>query len=117
MYLIFSITAVVVLFHLLFWSNSVSDKQLPMYKTFHSVLLHVMSYHEIDKTRFHCISGFFTHIFLDEAAQALECDMLIPLSLAGNKTRVVLAGDHMQVCYWFNLTSLGMNNSAVFIDD
>lgn len=43
------------------------------------------------------ILGFFTHIFLDEAAQALECDMLIPLSLAGPKTRVVLAGDHMQV--------------------
>lgn len=41
--------------------------------------------------------GFFTHIFLDEAAQALECDMLIPLSLAGPLTRVVLAGDHMQV--------------------
>lgn len=41
--------------------------------------------------------GFFTHIFLDEAAQALECDMLIPLSLAGPLTRVVLAGDHMQM--------------------
>jgi len=46
--------------------------------------------------------GFFTHIFLDEAAQALECDMLIPLSLAGPKTRVVLAGDHMQVCTSMN---------------
>ena len=42
-------------------------------------------------------SGFFTHIFLDEAAQALECEMLIPLSLVGPNTRVVLAGDHMQV--------------------
>ena len=44
------------------------------------------------------ISGFFTHIFLDEAAQALECEMLIPLSLVGPNTRVILAGDHMQVC-------------------
>ena len=43
------------------------------------------------------MSGFFTHIFLDEAAQALECEMLISLALAGPKTRVVLAGDHMQV--------------------
>ena len=42
-------------------------------------------------------SGYFTHIFLDEAAQALECEMLIPLSLVGPNTRVVLAGDHMQV--------------------
>ncbi|XP_056887023.1 helicase with zinc finger domain 2 isoform X3 [Takifugu flavidus] len=41
--------------------------------------------------------GFFTHIFIDEASQMLECDALIPLGLAGPKTRVVLAGDHMQM--------------------
>lgn len=41
--------------------------------------------------------GFFTHIFIDEASQMLECDALIALSLAGPKTRVVLAGDHMQM--------------------
>ncbi|XP_072096397.1 3'-5' exoribonuclease HELZ2 [Mobula birostris] len=41
--------------------------------------------------------GFFTHILIDEAAQMLECDALIPLGIAGNETRVVLAGDHMQV--------------------
>ncbi|XP_078411424.1 3'-5' exoribonuclease HELZ2 isoform X1 [Cetorhinus maximus] len=41
--------------------------------------------------------GFFTHILIDEAAQMLECDALIPLALASNKTRIVLAGDHMQV--------------------
>ncbi|XP_067856669.1 3'-5' exoribonuclease HELZ2 [Heptranchias perlo] len=40
---------------------------------------------------------FFTHILIDEAAQMLECDALIPLAIAGNKTRIVLAGDHMQV--------------------
>ncbi|XP_060692315.1 helicase with zinc finger domain 2 isoform X2 [Hemiscyllium ocellatum] len=41
--------------------------------------------------------GFFTHILIDEAAQMLECDALIPLALASNKTRIVLAGDHMQM--------------------
>lgn len=41
--------------------------------------------------------GLFTHIFIDEASQMLECDALIALSLAGPKTRVVLAGDHMQM--------------------
>ncbi|XP_052786949.1 uncharacterized protein LOC128222124 isoform X1 [Mya arenaria] len=40
---------------------------------------------------------FFTHIFIDEAAQSLECDLLIPISLAGAKTRIILAGDHMQI--------------------
>ncbi|PVD39317.1 hypothetical protein C0Q70_01946 [Pomacea canaliculata] len=41
--------------------------------------------------------GFFTHIFIDEAAQALECETLIPLSLANEDTCIVLAGDHMQI--------------------
>lgn len=41
--------------------------------------------------------GFFSHIFIDEAAQMLECEALIPLAYALSLTRVVLAGDHMQV--------------------
>ncbi|XP_019634630.1 PREDICTED: uncharacterized protein LOC109477726 [Branchiostoma belcheri] len=41
--------------------------------------------------------GFFTHIMVDEAAQALECEAIMPLSLATAETRVVLAGDHMQL--------------------
>lgn len=41
--------------------------------------------------------GYFTHIFLDEAAQAMECEAIMPLSLANENTRIVLAGDHMQM--------------------
>lgn len=41
--------------------------------------------------------GYFTHILLDEASQMLECEALIALRLAGPNTRVVLAGDHMQM--------------------
>ncbi|XP_071814832.1 probable helicase with zinc finger domain isoform X3 [Apostichopus japonicus] len=41
--------------------------------------------------------GFFTHILLDEAAQAIECEAVMPLSLANKDTRVVLAGDYMQI--------------------
>lgn len=41
--------------------------------------------------------GFFTHIIIDEAAQALETEAIQPLLLADYNTRVVLAGDHMQV--------------------
>ncbi|ESO87147.1 hypothetical protein LOTGIDRAFT_106967, partial [Lottia gigantea] len=40
---------------------------------------------------------FFSHIFIDEAAQALECETLIPLSMSCESTRLVLAGDHMQL--------------------
>ncbi|XP_069511137.1 probable helicase with zinc finger domain isoform X3 [Ambystoma mexicanum] len=41
--------------------------------------------------------GFFTHILLDEAAQAMECETIMPLALANKHTRLVLAGDHMQL--------------------
>lgn len=41
--------------------------------------------------------GFFTHILLDEAAQAMESEALMPLALVGQGSRVVLAGDHMQL--------------------
>ncbi|XP_042639487.1 probable helicase with zinc finger domain [Orycteropus afer afer] len=41
--------------------------------------------------------GFFTHILLDEAAQAMECETIMPLALATSNTRIVLAGDHMQL--------------------
>jgi len=36
---------------------------------------------------------------LDEAAQAMESEAITPLLFAGPKTKVVLAGDHMQVCF------------------
>ena len=48
----------------------------------------------LDLQLFH---GFFTHILVDEAAQALEPETLTPLFLAGPTTKVVLTGDHMQV--------------------
>ncbi|KAM6980682.1 3'-5' exoribonuclease HELZ2-like [Aplochiton taeniatus] len=41
--------------------------------------------------------GYFTHILIDEASQMLECEALMPLGLAGPNTRLVLAGDHMQM--------------------
>ncbi|XP_059155156.1 probable helicase with zinc finger domain [Physella acuta] len=39
----------------------------------------------------------FSHIFIDEAAQSLESETIIPLSLAHENTRIVFAGDHMQM--------------------
>ena len=44
--------------------------------------------------------GFFTHILIDEAAQALEPETLTPLVFAGPETKVVFTGDHMQVRDW-----------------
>jgi superfamily I DNA and/or RNA helicase len=41
--------------------------------------------------------GCFSHILLDEAAQALEVKAIIPLCLATESTRVVLAGDPQQM--------------------
>ena len=41
--------------------------------------------------------GFFTHILLDEAAQAMECEAIMALGLASETSKIVLAGDHMQM--------------------
>ncbi|XP_052765877.1 helicase with zinc finger domain 2-like isoform X2 [Mya arenaria] len=43
------------------------------------------------------LQGMFTHIFIDEAAQTLECESLMPLTLATERTCIVLAGDHQQI--------------------
>ena len=43
------------------------------------------------------LTGHFTHIFIDEAAQMTIPEVMMALSLANNTTKVVLAGDHMQV--------------------
>ncbi|KAA0712648.1 Zinc finger domain 2 [Triplophysa tibetana] len=40
---------------------------------------------------------YFSHILIDEASQMLECEALMALGLGGKMTRVVLAGDHMQM--------------------
>ena len=41
--------------------------------------------------------GFFTHLFLDEAAQVREPEAITPLALATRNAKIVLAGDHQQV--------------------
>ncbi|KAJ8413545.1 hypothetical protein AAFF_G00080520 [Aldrovandia affinis] len=42
-------------------------------------------------------AGCFTHILVDEASSAPECEAVMALSLAGRSTRVVLAGDPAQL--------------------
>ena len=41
--------------------------------------------------------GHFTHILLDEAGQCLECEAIMPLTLATPTTCVVITGDHRQL--------------------
>ena len=50
--------------------------------------------------KWHCKNlqpGFFSHILVDEAAQAREPELTAVLSLANEDTKVILAGDHLQV--------------------
>ena len=42
----------------------------------------------------------FTHILLDEAAQAMECEAIAPLALSSKNTRVVLAGEFIYSSFW-----------------
>ena len=47
-----------------------------------------------------CKDGLrFTHIMIDEAAQAMEPECIAPLVMADDKTKIVLAGDQMQVFF------------------
>ena len=39
----------------------------------------------------------FSHILIDEAAQAQEPECVTPLVMADENTKIVLAGDHKQV--------------------
>ena len=53
--------------------------------------------------------GVFSHILIDEAAQALETETLAPITLAGYNTKVVFTGDHMQVREAFLISGLSMD--------
>ena len=41
----------------------------------------------------------FTHILIDEGAQTREPEAIAPLGLADDNTKIVIAGDHLQVMY------------------
>ena len=41
----------------------------------------------------------FTHILIDEGAQTREPEAIAPLGLADDNTKIVIAGDHLQVKY------------------
>ena len=54
----------------------------------------------------------FTHIFIDEAAQIIEPEACIPLSLAGDHTKIALAGDIHQSRPVI-LSKIGRNHDSV----
>lgn len=59
------------------------------------------------------LAGLFTHILLDEAAQAMECETIMPFALASKTTRIVLAGDHMQVSTKSQLQNASLKKSSI----
>ncbi|CAN0449624.1 unnamed protein product, partial [Ectocarpus sp. 12 AP-2014] len=40
--------------------------------------------------------NYFTHIFVDESSNAMETELLVPLSYAG-RAQIILCGDPRQV--------------------
>ena len=49
-------------------------------------------------------AGFFTHILIDEGAQAREPEAVAPLCLADSETKIIIAGDPRQVCVYSPFT-------------
>jgi hypothetical protein len=77
------------------------DKQSFMTPSRESVLSHHITITtlstSLSMSRLRDLKGFFSHIFIDEAAQAFECEAIMPLALATESTCVVLTGDHLQM--------------------
>jgi len=48
----------------------------------------------------------FTHILIDEGAQTREPEAIAPLGLADDNTKIIIAGDHLQVQYCTAMLSL-----------
>ena len=67
----------------------------PEARKYQIIITTVMSAQQLLKLN---LTGHFTHIFIDEAAQMTVPEVMMALSLASNTTKVVLAGDNMQVC-------------------
>ena len=56
---------------------------------------------------FHKVRGnFFSHILVDEAAQAREPEVVAALALADKYTKIVLAGDHLQVGFSYHVVMI-----------
>ena len=55
----------------------------------------------------------FTHILLDEGAQTREPEIIAPLCLANNNTKIVIMGDHKQVKYYIADTKSVMNCGTI----
>ena len=54
------------------------------------------------------LTGHFTHIFIDEAGQMTVPEVMMALSLVSDTTKVVMAGDHMQVSV-YNYSHISYN--------
>ena len=54
--------------------------------------------------------GHFTHIIIDEAAEAMEPETLMAMTLASENTVVILAGDHRQISPRFYSKALQKNH-------
>lgn len=64
----------------------------------HTALVNDMGVDGFTDQREHKGSGcHFTHIFVDEASQAMEPESLVALALGGASTSIVMAGDHKQL--------------------
>ena len=87
-----------------------SNKYASRYRTIREFKQGAHHYHDINKT-FVVITtfltslhlkemfrtGFFTHILIDEGAQAREPEAVAPLCLADKRTKIIIAGDSHQV--------------------
>ena len=75
--------------------SSVNEQQGSIHRYQLVITTFLTSLHLVSQCSLH--PGFFTHILVDEAAQAREPEVVAALALADRNTKIVLTGDHLQV--------------------
>ena len=58
----------------------------------------------------------FTHILIDEGAQTREPETIAPLGLADDNTKIVIAGDHLQVWHYHDYIYQSLNLVFLILD-
>ena len=80
-------------------TQNITPKDINQSRLFISTLLTVPA---LMKKR-SIVPGFFTHILIDEAAQVREPEAVAAFALADKNTKIILAGDHLQVRVYINI--------------
>ena len=81
--------------HRYLFKNSRNHQEVKLIKQSRLIITTFLTAPQLNRLKVRC----FTHILIDEGAQTREPETIAPLGLADDDTKIVIAGDHLQVWY------------------